>query len=289
VPKLLIADDSVTIQRVVELTFAGHDIQVVPVGDGCQAIARIPVERPDIVPRRHRYADAEWIRSLGVRESRRELAHVPVLLLAGRFEPVDDDRAREVGSDGVIVKPFDPRQMVTRVRELLSASPPPAVESRDPARAAVQEDKSLAEYFDRLDHALHARAVTKPDVVMPLDGATPRRMQPPRTFRRSTPCSTRPPAAIPSAEDSRNNAGGERICLQLADWKSPTTLIDDITLVSSNDSRAGRSGMRCQRSFATSSRNGPGGRAREARVGWTAMDSRACDVDLGIWDFLQCE
>ena len=47
--KLLLADDSVTIQRVVELTFSGEDVQVVTVGDGEQAIARIPIERPDIV------------------------------------------------------------------------------------------------------------------------------------------------------------------------------------------------------------------------------------------------
>ena len=41
--KLLLADDSVTIQRVVELTFSGEDVQVVTVGDGEQAIARIPI------------------------------------------------------------------------------------------------------------------------------------------------------------------------------------------------------------------------------------------------------
>jgi len=166
VPKLLIADDSVTIQRVVELTFAGHDIQVVPVGDGGQAIARIPVERPDIVladigmPTPNGYEVSAFVRS------RRELAHVPVLLLAGAFEPVDDDRAREVGSDGVIVKPFDPRQMVTRVRELLSAPRPPAIEIAIQRQPVGQEEKSLDEYFVRLDDALHARAATRPELVI---------------------------------------------------------------------------------------------------------------------------
>jgi len=144
----------------VELTFAGHDIQVVPVGDGGQAIARIPVERPDIVladigmPTPNGYEVSAFVKS------RRELAHVPVLLLAGAFEPVDDDRAREVGSDGVIVKPFDPRQMVTRVRELLSAPRPPAIEIAVQPEPVVHEEKSLDEYFVRLDHALHARAAT---------------------------------------------------------------------------------------------------------------------------------
>src|SRR5437016_1387031 len=44
--KLLLADDSVTIQRVIELTFSGEDVQVLAVGDGEEAIARIPAEKP---------------------------------------------------------------------------------------------------------------------------------------------------------------------------------------------------------------------------------------------------
>ena len=88
--KLLLADDSVTIQRVVELTFSGEDVQVVTVGDGEQAIARIPLERPDIVladigmPKRSGYDVAAFVKG------RPDLSHIPVLLLAGAFEPVDD-------------------------------------------------------------------------------------------------------------------------------------------------------------------------------------------------------
>ena len=47
--KLLLADDSVTIQRVIELTFADEDVHVVAVGDGKKAIASIESDRPDIV------------------------------------------------------------------------------------------------------------------------------------------------------------------------------------------------------------------------------------------------
>jgi DNA-binding response OmpR family regulator len=161
VPKLLVADDSTTIQRVVELTFASEDIQVVAVGDGDQAIARIPVDRPDIVlvdiamPKRNGYEVSAFVKN------HRELAHVPVLLLAGAFEPVDDTRAREVRSDGVIVKPFDPRQMVARVRELLNATPQPemAIEAQ-----TTSEHAALDDYFDRLDHALQTRTATRPEV-----------------------------------------------------------------------------------------------------------------------------
>jgi DNA-binding response OmpR family regulator len=165
-PKLLVADDSTTIQRVVELTFASEDIEVVAVGDGDQAIARIPIEHPDIVladiamPKRDGYQVSAFVKS------HHELAHVPVLLLAGAFEPVDETRARDARSDGVIVKPFDPRQMVTRVRELLNAATARAAVSA--AHGAAADQRALDDYFERLDHDLHTRATTKPDSPVPI-------------------------------------------------------------------------------------------------------------------------
>lgn len=120
--KLLLADDSVTIQRVIELTFADEDVQVIAVGDGMQAIERIEAERPDIVladvgmPERDGYDVAAFVKHTP------HLAHIPVLLLTGAFEPVDEQRASEVGCDGVLAKPFEPHMVITRVKELLAGS-----------------------------------------------------------------------------------------------------------------------------------------------------------------------
>ena len=66
--KLLLADDSVTIQRVIELTFADEDMQVLAVGDGQQAIARIADRTARHRPGRHRHAQARRLRSRGVRQ-----------------------------------------------------------------------------------------------------------------------------------------------------------------------------------------------------------------------------
>ena len=178
--KLLLADDSVTIQRVVELTFSSEDVQVVTVGDGEQAIARIPIELPDIVladigmPKRSGYDVAAFVKG------RSDLSHIPVLLLAGAFEPVDETRAQQVHSDGVLVKPFEPQQVISRVRDLIetsrSASSRPATvvpgtsiaapsaggQTRTPGRPEKGESGSavsgsgeakLDDYFDRLDAA----------------------------------------------------------------------------------------------------------------------------------------
>jgi DNA-binding response OmpR family regulator len=181
--KLLLADDSVTIQRVVELTFSGEDVQVVSVGDGEQAIARIPLELPDIVladigmPKRTGYDVAAFVKG------RADLSHIPVLLLAGAFEPVDDVRAQQVKCDGVLVKPFEPQMVVARVRELLGRqsaaaqapagaygiAPPPArhaqgdrdvrsLDDLDPERVraastSANTDPMFDESLDRLDDA----------------------------------------------------------------------------------------------------------------------------------------
>ena len=89
-PKLLLADDSVTIQRVIELTFADEDVQVVAVGDGQQAIDRVRLDHPDIVladvgmPELDGYEVSAFIKGDPA------LAHIPVLLLTGAFEPIDE-------------------------------------------------------------------------------------------------------------------------------------------------------------------------------------------------------
>ena len=92
--KLLLADDSVTIQRVIELTFADEDVKVAVVGDGKQAIERIVGDRPDIVladigmPERDGYEVAAFVKN----DPR--FASIPVILLTGAFEPLDEDRPR---------------------------------------------------------------------------------------------------------------------------------------------------------------------------------------------------
>jgi hypothetical protein len=101
-----------------------------------------------------------------------------VLLLSGAFEPLDEQRARAVGCDGVLVKPFEPQMVINRVKELLSghrptARPQPAAwqapaptpstpqapargsnADEPPATALFQKSGgALEDYFDRLDAA----------------------------------------------------------------------------------------------------------------------------------------
>jgi CheY-like chemotaxis protein len=157
--KLLLADDSVTIQRVIELTFADEDVQVVAVSDGEQAIAAVDQRTPDIVladvgmPGRDGYEVAQHIKNTP------RLAHIPVVLLTGAFEPIDQARAAAVGCDGVLAKPFEPQLVIGRVKELLSRRSAqmraePLASPELPAPAQPKPHRLVnEEYFEELDQA----------------------------------------------------------------------------------------------------------------------------------------
>jgi CheY-like chemotaxis protein len=172
--KLLLADDSQIVKRVIERVFEAEGMAVVSVADGDDAVACVERERPDIVladltmPGQSGYTIAERIKQTP------HLAHIPVVLLAGAFEQVDEARAKAAGCDGVLAKPFEPSMVVGLVRQLLdssggapeavvaAASPPPASSVAVSAPVA-----SLEEYLDRVDESLtNHGARTPPASVM---------------------------------------------------------------------------------------------------------------------------
>jgi CheY-like chemotaxis protein len=205
---LLLADDSVTIQRVIELTFADEDVRVVAVSDGEAAIAALGRTPPDIVladvgmPGRSGYEVAEHIKGTP------HLAHIPVVLLTGAFEPIDQARANAAGCDGVLAKPFEPQLVIGRVKELLgrprqaepaSASEAPAVGQTggfSSGQAAAAQAPASDDYFNRLDEAF-ANLTSAP--VPPVRPAEPiRAVEPPAPAHEATDWfSTRAPEAPP--------------------------------------------------------------------------------------------
>ena len=115
---ILLADDSVTIRKIVELTFGDTDIHVESVASGREALERLRDLRPDLV-----LADVVMPGPSGYEVCRAVKASerpVPVLLLAGTFEPFDAEQARDCGSDGHLTKPFDSELLVERVEQLLA-------------------------------------------------------------------------------------------------------------------------------------------------------------------------
>src|SRR5262245_53380667 len=129
---LLLADDSVTIQKVVGISLASEDIRLVTVDNGDDAVARARALRPDailadcVMPGRNGYEVCEAIAADPA------LRHIPVLLLTGTLEAFDEERAVRCGAAGHIAKPFEAQTLLDEVRRLFALAA-----SRRPAQAAA--------------------------------------------------------------------------------------------------------------------------------------------------------
>lgn len=145
--KVLVADDSLNVQKTLSQLLGEAGIEVVTVGNGEHAVRKLAQFKPDVVladvfmPVRSGFEVCEYIKSS------EEFSHVPVLLLASTLEPYDEKEALRVGADGRVSKPFsEPAAVLNSVQEWLAkaaeAKPvpaPPAVEEAAPVEPAVEE------------------------------------------------------------------------------------------------------------------------------------------------------
>ena len=119
--RLLLADDSVTIQKVVNLTFAEEGIEVITAGDGNSAMEKFVQSPPDLVMVDVNMPGFDGYKLCEMIKQDEETRRIPVILLVGSFEPFDEDEARRVGADDYLTKPFQSiRQLVSRVSNLLN-------------------------------------------------------------------------------------------------------------------------------------------------------------------------
>ena len=144
---MLVADNSVTVRKIVDLTFSDEGVRVETATTGEEAVERLDEgDAPDIVlahvslPGKYNgyqlceYIKADW-----------RFRHIPVLLLVGTFEPFNEAEARRVGADDVLTKPFQSiRDLVGRVGALVSGRKEEREESKQndasaPERTAESE------------------------------------------------------------------------------------------------------------------------------------------------------
>ena len=134
---ILLADDSFTIQKVVELTFADTDYNVVAVSSGEELLQRIVDSQPDLIicdvimPGKDGYDVCQQIKSDPT------TLHIPVILLTGTFEPFDRDRALAAGCSEIVTKPFEARKLVETVESLLQETGPEGILEEGPIPGQV--------------------------------------------------------------------------------------------------------------------------------------------------------
>jgi CheY-like chemotaxis protein len=121
VARILVADDNSNIQKMVGLALKDQGIDVVAVGNGEAAVRKISDIKPDLVladvfmPVRNGYEVCKYVKDDPA------LAHIPVILLVGAFDPLDEQEAQRVGADGVLKKPFvPPDPLISMVKSALA-------------------------------------------------------------------------------------------------------------------------------------------------------------------------
>ena len=145
---LLVADDSVVIQKLVGLSFANEEIKLLVTDNGDDAIEMVREHKPNLVladvvmPGMSGYEVCQAIKQDP------ELGQTGVLLLTGTFEAFDEARAREVGADGHITKPFEAQVLVDRVTELLNRSPSPAEGAAADAKTPAAVPEADYDFFE---------------------------------------------------------------------------------------------------------------------------------------------
>ena len=168
VTKILVADDNSNIQKMVGLALKDQGIDVIAVGNGEAAVRKISELRPDLVladvfmPVRNGYEVCEYVKTDTT------LTHIPVILLVGAFDPLDEQEAQRVGADGVLKKPFvPPDPLISMVKSALAravsaaaAAPPPAAPA--PAAAAPAVPAAAPEELPDI-FSLQPASVTVPE------------------------------------------------------------------------------------------------------------------------------
>ncbi len=137
--KLLVVDDEPNIIELNRMYLEGAGYQVVTARTGPEALDRFRSERPDLV-----VLDLmlPGIDGLSICREIRQQGATPIIMLTARTEDVDRIVGLELGADDYVTKPFNPRELVARVRAVLRRTNPPA-ETAAPVQVLQLGDVAL--------------------------------------------------------------------------------------------------------------------------------------------------
>jgi CheY-like chemotaxis protein len=196
-PTVYFIDDSATMREVIKIAFRRENINVIACHDAASAFAQIELQAPDVVitdvimPDKDGYEVCQHIKHHPT------LSKTPVILMSGVVNKAVADKAFAVKADELIRKPFQPQDLITRVRHLLN--PAAAVPVAMPAAAAASSAAALSSIFSAAPAAANLR--TRP--AMPPVSAPPPAYQqqyaaplaPPQQFAAAAPAAA--PRVIP--------------------------------------------------------------------------------------------
>jgi CheY-like chemotaxis protein len=136
-PTIYFIDDSATMREVIKIAFRRENMEVLASHDAVSALTEIEEKRPDVVitdvimPEKDGYEVCQFIKN------HPELAKTPVILMSGVVNRAVAERAFSVKADELLRKPFQPQDLIARVRHLLKSNPAPMPTAAAAADAAA--------------------------------------------------------------------------------------------------------------------------------------------------------
>jgi CheY-like chemotaxis protein len=191
-PTIYFIDDSATMREVIKIAFRRENINVVAYNDAASALSQFEQARPDVVitdvimPDKDGYEVCQFIKQHPT------LGGTPVILMSGVVNRAVAEKAFSVKADELIRKPFQPQDLITRVRHLLgpgAAAPAPA-----PAPASAAALSSIFQSQTAAPGAARTKPAAAP---MPVPAAAPAFAAAPRAV--APPPAVPPPQAAPPA------------------------------------------------------------------------------------------
>ncbi len=139
--RILVADDSVTIQKVVELTLSRENVELVQARSGDEAMRKAREVKPDLMLIDHSMPGHSGQELCGAVRQDPQLKDVPIILMAGVSGNVDEAEARQAGATDVVIKPFESQVLIGKVKQLLLGAP--AAVAEEAAAPRLQEEVAV--------------------------------------------------------------------------------------------------------------------------------------------------
>jgi CheY-like chemotaxis protein len=130
-PTVYFIDDSATMREVIKIAFRRENINVITCADAASALAQFEQNRPDVVITDVIMPDQDGYSVCSQIKQHPEFSETPVVLMSGVVNKSVADKAVAVKADELIRKPFQPQELIGRVRSLLEpkgTAPAPTAE-----------------------------------------------------------------------------------------------------------------------------------------------------------------
>jgi len=213
-PTVYFIDDSATMREVIKIAFRRENINVITCSDAASALAQFDQNRPDVVITDVIMPDQDGYSVCSQIKQHPEFGHIPVVLMSGVVNKSVADRAVSVKADELIRKPFQPQELIARVKSLLDpkGATPPAVERSGPSSA-------LSNLFAPAPVPVAPRNVVPPTPAAPVtpESAWPRALAAAFTVRPPAPAPPdAPPSAAPPARSAPTASDVQKLRIEIA-------------------------------------------------------------------------